>query len=170
MGLDEGYVGISKNPKERFTSHKRGQEDSLVHRAIVKYGGLIRFKILAAHDTLQEALWEEFCLRPVKKIGWNLAVGGGLPPDSSGKNNPNYGKTTSPETKLKQSFARVGRFAGKNHPRAKLANVYNLLGDCLAEEVVLRVWANNNGFHQAHLAATATGKLKQHKGVYARYV
>lgn len=170
MGITEGYIGISKNPKERFASHKRGQEDSLVHRAIVKYKDKIRFKIIEVCDTLQDALWTEFCLRPLPKMGWNIAAGGGMPPDSSGSNNPNFGKVTSKETREKQSKARVGKFCGKNHPRARLVNIFTTENVCIAEKVVIRVWAKENNYHQGHLVATAKGKLKQHKGIYARYV
>lgn len=169
MGLDEGYVGISVNPKERLLAHKRGKENYPVQKALVKYADKIKMTILEYCDTLEDALWTEFCLRPLPRQGWNLVCGGGFLPDSKGQNNPNFGKMTTEETKERQSKARVGRFAGNNHPRARLADVFNLAGDLIAQGVVIRVWAKQNGFHQAHLAATATGKLKQHKGIYARY-
>jgi predicted GIY-YIG superfamily endonuclease len=170
MGLDEGYVGISQNPKERWASHKRGKSNYPVQKAITKYSTLLKYDIIACFDTLEEALWLEYTLRPLPRLGWNIAVGGGLPPDSAGENNPNFGKQASQETKEKQSKARLGRFCGSNHPRAVLVNIYNFATDKLiAEGVVARSWANENGYHQAHLTATARGKLKQHKGVYARY-
>lgn len=170
MGLDDGYIGISQNPKERWSNHKRGKEGYPVQKAIKKYGEALQYKILDAFDSLSEALWLEFTLRPNPRLGWNVAVGGGLPPDSSGENNPNYGKKTSEETKKKQSERRLGRFCGKDHPRAVLVDIFDYkTNEIIASGVVARTWAIQNGYHQAHITATARGKLKQHKGVYARY-
>jgi hypothetical protein len=170
MGLDEGYIGISQNPKERWAAHKRGKSNYPVQKAIQKYLSFLQYVILDSFDTLEEALWLEYTLRPFPRIGWNIAVGGGLPPDSSGENNPNFGKKTSEETRQKQSKARLGKFSGKDHPRAVLINIYDYYtNELIAGGVVARVWAIENGYHQAHITATARGKLKHHKGVYARY-
>ena len=170
MGLDEGYVGISKNPKERWATHNRGKENYPIQKAIAKYADLLQYEILTCFDTVEEALWLEYTLRPLPRLGWNIAVGGGLPPDSSGENNPNYGKSTSEDTRQKQSKARLSRFEGKDHPRSILIDIYDYATDkIIAAGVVARTWAIENGYHQAHLSATARGKLKQHKGVYARY-
>ena len=167
MGLDQGYVGISVDPKSRWAEHRRRNENPVLSRAIKKYGDSIKYGILSANDTLEDALWQEFTLRPFERMGWNIAKGGGLPPSNGGWNR---GQKTSPETKKKQSEARAGKYGGSNHPRAKLANIYSEDGTCVAEGVVVRVWAKDKGYHQAHLAATATGKLKLHKGIYARYI
>lgn len=170
MRLDEGYIGISTSPKDRWSAHKRSSENEKLSRALLKYGPRIKFSILASHDSVDNALWEEFCLRPVRGMGWNIAVGGGLPPNSKGCNNPNFGKTTPKSVRLKQSKARLGRFTGKDHPRARLLNIYSFDDNLLiAEGVVASTWGPQNGYHQAHLTATATGKLVKHKGVYARY-
>lgn len=167
MGLDQGYVGISVDPKLRWTEHRRRNENPVLSRAIKKYGQDIKCRILSVHDTTEEALWQEFTLRPFERMGWNLVKGGGLPPNNGGWNK---GQKTSAETRKKQSEARAGKYGGSKHPRAKLADIYNEDGTRLAECVVIGVWAKDNGYHQAHLAATATGKLKLHKGIYARYI
>jgi hypothetical protein len=167
MGIDQGYVGISIEPKARWGEHHRRNENPILSRAIKKYGDNLKHSILSVHDTVEDALWQEHTLRPFKNIGWNIAKGGGMPPSNGGWNK---GLKTSQETRLKQSQARAGKYAGSSHPRAKIANIYSSDGKCLAEGVVIRVWANENGYHQAHLAATATGKLKLHKGLYARYI
>lgn len=167
MELDQGYVGISVNPTNRWAEHRRRKENPLLSNAIKKHGKEVKYKIIASFDTLEEALWQEFTLRPFDRMGWNLVKGGGLPPNSGGWNK---GQKTPETTRGKQSKARVGRFGGSSHPRAKLANIYDKSGQCLAEQVVIRVWANENGYHQGHLAATATGKNKLHKGIYARYI
>jgi predicted GIY-YIG superfamily endonuclease len=167
MGLDQGYIGISVDPKSRWSTHRRSNESPVLANAIRKYGSDLIYSILSAHDTVEEALWQEFTLRPFKNIGWNLAKGGGIPPNTGGWNK---GIKTSKEVRTKQSKSRLGKYAGENHPRAKLANIYDSDGNCISNGVVISVWAKENGYHQAHLAATATGKLKLHKGIYARYV
>ena len=169
MGLDEGYIGVSKNPKSRWASHKRNKDSYPLQRAISKYGDLLQYRILDSFDTVEDALWLEYSLRPLPRLGWNIAVGGGVPPDSSGKNNPNFGKTASKETRGKQSKARLGRFTDKDHPRAILVDIFDYkTNEIIATGVVARTWAIKNGYHQAHLSATVSGKLKQHKGIYAR--
>ena len=170
MGLEQGYIGISQNPVERWAKHKRGKEGYPVQKAINKYKDLVKYEVIACFDTVEDALWLEYTLRPLPRLGWNIAVGGGLPPDSSGKNNPNFGKKTTKQTRQKQSEARLGKFCGKEHPRAVLIDIFDYkTNEIVASSVVARTWAVENGYHQAHLTATARGKLKQHKGVYARY-
>lgn len=168
MGLDEGYIGVTTDPKARWSRHKSKNSDSndYLKRAIVKYNP--SFKIIAVFDSLEDALWQEFTLRPFDRMGWNLTKGGGLPPSMGGWNR---GVKTPDEARRKQSEARKGRFSGKDHPRAKIANIYSAKDSSIvAECVVISEWAKTHGFHQAHLSATANGKLKTHKGLYARYI
>jgi hypothetical protein len=42
-------------------------------------------------------------LRPTKSMGWNIAVGGGMPPIESGENNPMYGRKHTLEAKERMS-------------------------------------------------------------------
>lgn len=167
-GLDEGYIGISVEPKERWSRHKSQNSDSnpILKRAIRKYSP--SFRILSSFDSLEEALWQEFTLRPFERMGWNLTKGGGMPPNMGGWNK---GQETPSDVREKQSSARAGRFCGHSHPRAKPVNIYDYdTNQIVAENVVVSDWAPRNGYHQAHITATATGKLNKHKGVYARYV
>ena len=101
--IDEGYVGVSKDPKTRWSNHRSRKENPILSRAISKYGAKLRYEILGCFENLG------------------------------------------------------------------LANIYTLDGDVVAENVCVRVWARENGYHQGHLSATARGPLKQHKGIYARY-
>jgi group I intron endonuclease len=121
---DEGYVGISKNVKRRFTDHKNSKNrKSLVHNAINKYNDIeciVLFEGLSA----DQAKDVERQYRPNEGIGWNLAKGGGLPPNMKGIKRPNhsekmkgqnnhfYGKTHSEETKLLLSDMKTG----EKHP------------------------------------------------------
>lgn len=94
----------------------------------------------------------------------------------SGSNHPFYGKTHSEETLAKLSASKVGsnhpQFGrtGKLSPTAKSANVYcYATHELLAEDVVLAEYARENDYNPGNLSGTATGRLKQTKGIYARY-
>ena len=165
MGLGEGYIGVSVNPKARWAEHKRRKENPYLRNAINKHE--VKFDIISVHDTVEDALWQEFTLRPFGRMGWNLVKGGGKPPEMGGWNK---GQSASQKTRQKQSEARKGKYGGDNHPRAKKADIYCAkTNSVVAKDVVISVWAKSNGFHQGHLSATARGKLEQHKGLYARY-
>lgn len=59
---------------------------------------------------------------------------------------------------------------GKTPYNAKKANIYDYnTNKLIAENVVIGNWCKNNGYSQSHLSLTATGKRKQHKGLYATY-
>jgi predicted GIY-YIG superfamily endonuclease len=84
----QGYVGITKNLKERLKAHKKNKHKTPFTCAIKKYG----FKnliVVVLHEvaTLQEALSIEETLRPTGKIGWNCQKGGELGVESSWYNN-----------------------------------------------------------------------------------
>ena len=165
--LDEGYVGVSKRPKVRWSDHRSRKENPLLSNAIKKHGDDLRYTILGCFDKLEDALWQEFTLRPLDRMGWNLIKGGGYPPEMGAWNK---GKHTPEHVRDKQSKTRKGRFGGVNHPRARLANIYCYkTNQLLYKGVAIREWAKLNGFQQGHLSATARGELKQHKGIYARY-
>lgn len=86
--LTEGYIGISKQPVQRYKTHlsyKRAFSKG-VRAAIEKYGkDSIKHKLLFEFPTLIEARKKEFELRPLPNIGWNLSKGGGVTPDTTGR-------------------------------------------------------------------------------------
>ena len=92
--LTKGYLGISKEPEKRWHAHRRGETNAHLTRAYKKYNDIVEYIVLGwdhASCLLMEHLW-----RPHKKIGWNLAVGGGLPPSSKGiKRSAEFCKRTS---------------------------------------------------------------------------
>jgi hypothetical protein len=75
----EGYVGIAMNFEQRMFAHKScaktGKEQTL-YNAIRKYGwdNLVKEVILVSNENY--CLEIEKKLRPVPRIGWNIAVGG----------------------------------------------------------------------------------------------
>ena len=76
----QGYIGVSKNAQKRFKQHLEKKHNPHLVNAIHKYGwdNLVKEQILIAE--------EDYCydiegkLRPTTNMGWNIAVGGGVPP------------------------------------------------------------------------------------------
>lgn len=77
--ISEGYVGYSKDPYKRFESHKKA--NSLVGNKIRTHD--TELQVIMEFENEQSALMYEKQLRPKKRIGWNIAIGGQLPPDIS---------------------------------------------------------------------------------------
>lgn len=75
----EGYVGIAINFEQRMSAHKScaktGKEQTL-YNAIRKYGwdNLVKEVILVSSENY--CLEIEKKLRPIPRIGWNIAIGG----------------------------------------------------------------------------------------------
>jgi group I intron endonuclease len=109
--FSQGYIGVSKNSGLRFSQHQRRHENPHLGRAIAKYGwdNLVKTEILISDEAY--CLDIEAKLRPTEKIGWNICVGGGMPPLLIGQTaligaTPwNKGKKYSDSTKKKISDA-----------------------------------------------------------------
>jgi predicted GIY-YIG superfamily endonuclease len=78
--LAEGYIGYSNNPHNRFESHKVSK--TVVGNNIRKYANDVELVILEKYNKIEEALHREKELRPKKRIGWNVAIGGQIPPNN----------------------------------------------------------------------------------------
>jgi group I intron endonuclease len=102
--LTQGYIGVSKNVKTRFSSHKNSPSNEHLKRAIKKYGWdtLVKKVLLIADEAY--CLMIEAKLRATDKIGWNVVAGGGKPPNALGKK-----FIRSEEYKLKQSLSHKGK-------------------------------------------------------------
>ena len=91
IGLNDnlklGYVGVSNNPALRFSQHKNQKSKTNKHllNAFKKYGSLIKLRILIENIEKEFACLIEEELRPEKNIGWNIAKGGGIPPNPKGR-------------------------------------------------------------------------------------
>lgn len=80
----EGYVGITKNFKERMRAHKKLKKLTPLTSAIKSIGWEnLDKQILVCCISQEEALKIEAELRPTRNIGWNLLEGGILGVDSS---------------------------------------------------------------------------------------
>ena len=80
--LTEGYIGITKNLKERLQKHTSDSANPMV-KAIVKNNDY-EIKILKRNMSEWDARRVELSMRPHKNIGYNLAEGGGMPPNRKG--------------------------------------------------------------------------------------
>lgn len=104
----QGYVGVTTNLSYRDAAHKRYPTGSIILRnAFAKYGEENIIKDILKTTSITEAYQYEKHLRPTKEIGWNIAIGGGLPPDVTGH-------TDSEETKRKRNDA-VRKTKAKRH-------------------------------------------------------
>lgn len=101
----EGYIGISKDFKERMRGHKRNKRRSHFTSAINKYGWHHLEKIILYEDLdLDDALSIEVDYRSTENIGWNSQRGGeiGVNPEwyILSKNKEQHSLATSKATRL----------------------------------------------------------------------
>lgn len=76
----EGYIGYSVDVHRRYNEHRISK--TLVGNNIRKYENQIEVIVLAVFESEVDALNEEKRLRPKKRIGWNIAIGGQIPPNN----------------------------------------------------------------------------------------
>lgn len=108
----QGYVGVTCQNDIRKRCHIAGRPggSKILHRAYKKYGeeNIIQ-DILYITDDKEYAYAIENILRPHPRIGWNIATGGGLPPDTTGR-------VDSPEVRAKRAKSVRRAKAGKSCP------------------------------------------------------
>jgi hypothetical protein len=99
--LSQGYVGVTCQNDVRKRCHINGSTggSKVLHQAFKKYGvGAIIQDILCTTTDAETAYTLEQHYRPLPRIGWNLAAGGGLPPDTTGR-------VDSPEVRKKRGLS-----------------------------------------------------------------
>ena len=129
------YIGLtSKKPEHRWNNGRGYIKNKYFYNAILKYGWDNFQHIIIAENLskkeacdLEKALIKG-CKTTVPEYGYNISLGGesgtyGITYDQdfckkisarmTGKNNPNYGKKFSNETRKKLSEARKGRWSEK---------------------------------------------------------
>lgn len=128
--LNSGYVGITTNPDLRFSQHGwlRKKSNKHLQNALRKYGDQVLKRVIVKDLDQEAAALIEEMLRPYPNIGWNIAPGGGIPPNPKGKErsheyrqniskskvgekNPMFGKKLvfSDQHKQRLSKALIGR-------------------------------------------------------------
>ena len=85
--LTSGYIGVTKNVALRFSQHgwKRKRSNKHLRNALAKYGDAVKFSVVVDGLDYEAASLIEEMLRPKPNIGWNIAVGGNIPPNPKGK-------------------------------------------------------------------------------------
>jgi hypothetical protein len=113
----EGYVGIAMNFEQRMFAHKScakiGKEQTL-YKAIRKYGwdNLVKEVILVSNENY--CLEIEKKLRPVPRVGWNIAIGG----EASGSHLKGIKQSEQHlANKKKALMGRVSGMKGKKMPK-----------------------------------------------------
>lgn len=114
--LKVGYIGISKDVKKRWKGH-RSKTNAHLQRALKAYDDIVWNVI--SEGSKEEILRMEVWLRPDKDIGWNIAAGGGLPPNLKGHK-------WSEETQAKRTTSLKGRKQVMT-PAIKAANERKLI-------------------------------------------
>lgn len=108
----EGYVGVTVQSQIRHRCHKNGISggSKILSQAFRKYGEESIIKdVLHIVDSKEEAYELEHAYRPRPFTGWNLAIGGGLPPS-------NIGRKDSIDTRKKRADSVRAAKAGKSYP------------------------------------------------------
>ena len=117
----EGYIGVTNNMAKRLEAHLSGGGSSIVLEKSKKYD--LKIDILYQSSCRSNVEFMEEQYRPAKRIGWNIAPGGGLPPIQTGAKFPsaNHGmrnKVHTEETKQKMSKTRTGKKKSASHAAA----------------------------------------------------
>ena len=133
--MSQGYIGVSNNPNVRWNQHKNSNENLHLKHAMNKYGWDNLVKEVIVISDRNYCLDLELKLRPDNKIGWNLIMGGGNPPNIPwnkgkkasqkeverlramrlGKPSPRKGVVLSEEIKAKMSASRTGKKQSPEH-------------------------------------------------------
>ena len=99
--FSQGYIGVSDNIQRRWEDHKNGNTNSQhLKNAIKKYGWENLEKKIVIISDKSYCLQMEKQLRSRCDLGWNIVVGGGCPPNQTGK--------------IRNS-ATINKLSGKNH-------------------------------------------------------
>lgn len=151
----QGYIGITKNFKQRMRFHKMLKCNAYFSNAIKKYGwdNLVK-KVMLVSD-------KDYCidietkLRSQNSIGWNLVKGGGLPPINTRKGYKmsmpvwNKGKAWSEEQK-KQISIGVKKLWENHEYRQHMSNAHkgkpsHRKGKFHSKETILKMSESKKG-------------------------
>jgi len=116
----QGYIGITNNLESRKSGHKYAALTKKLpykfYNAYRKYQDDLIVEVLHTGN-VEEITAKEIEYRPTEMIGWNSAIGGGFPPDITGRKH-------SEETKRKIGDAHKGVSKGSS-PFKGMTNRYS---------------------------------------------
>lgn len=109
--FSDGYIGVTCNLKVRHRAHLAGYKGGsrVLHQAFTKYGEDRILRSILRVTSRENAYQLERKYRPTEEIGWNIAAGGGLPPDTTGRADP-------PSVRAKRAASVKAARAGKHYP------------------------------------------------------
>lgn len=110
--FSQGYIGVTMQNDIRKRCHVNGLRggSKILNSAYKKYGEAnILQDVLHSVADKSQAYSLELSYRPEVKIGWNIAIGGGLPPDTTGR-------IDSQEIRDKRTESVRNAKAGKTYP------------------------------------------------------
>jgi group I intron endonuclease len=128
--MSEGYVGITRNFKDRMRFHKMLKCNVYLANAIKKYGwdNLVKEVILVSDKNY--CIDIETKLRNKDSVGWNLVKGGGLPPINTRKGYkisvPAWNKGKSPSDATKKKISEAMKIIMQNPARLEINRVARL--------------------------------------------
>ena len=130
---NKSYVGYTANPQARWSDHKYGRGNKVVHQAIKKYGvDKFTFEVIAEDtvDNEQQYINEHNTMYP---NGYNLTEGGSLPPNYKGISyKQRYGTKKYKQIieKFRQTQLERGGFGPMAHTKATKEKIRKkLLGE-----------------------------------------
>ena len=112
--LDEGYIGVSVDPKRRWKAHqsrlRQGFELTVYQR--IREIGLdnVTFTVIEEYETEKAAYDREAELRPLPDMGWNQSCGGAT---------ANYGNVVEFEGEVYPSINSVAKMLGVDRATAQ---------------------------------------------------
>lgn len=201
------YIGQTKQDvSKRWHNGEGYRTQSYFYNAIQKYGWN-NFEHIILFDglTIEKAnLIEEFLIKKYnttdRNFGYNRKFGGEnykvnedarkqmslKHADVSGKNNPNYGKTHSEETKKRISKTKKEKYSAKNHPncgkhlssetkekisttKKKKVDMYSLNMEFIKSFPSIKEAGNITGINRDCISMCCNNKLKTSGGYIWRY-
>jgi len=159
----DGYVGVTSRDLERRLIEHRRSENLHLRRALEKYDTEI---VLLREGSDKEILELEYEYRPNPMVGWNITVGGGIPPhcsewwnsDHSARssarmkgNSLKLGKKESAETCLKKSAAHSGKKLGPLSAARKVKQSLSMRGRQMGKENAMAKLENRAKVGQSKL-------------------
>lgn len=100
------YIGQANNPQRRFTEHCRQSDNSVIHKAIVKYGKEhFHMNLLGYFENYNEM--EKYYIKEYNTLvpnGYNVMAGGEEPPVLKGEKNPAAVITEEVARKIQQDL------------------------------------------------------------------
>jgi predicted GIY-YIG superfamily endonuclease len=100
---EDGYIGVSRDPEQRFKQHRK-TTNPLLAEGMKNPDVVMDIMFVGSYEC---AMMRERCFRPRPNMGWNINIGGKVPPNQKGK-------PKSEHTKQLMSENNVGMI-GKKH-------------------------------------------------------